>query len=160
MTPNPECATVDTPIVDALHTMHDGKFLHLPVLDKGKFMLTCEYIWWFQYMIWWVCMTSYILDADGTVVAVVDVIHITHAAVATVSRSQILCLELMLEQSNSSILKKECNYIFKKKSPVATDEMLEEEITIYSQYVVSWKASFIWSDGINSAKHLETNLQC
>ncbi|XP_021286284.1 CBS domain-containing protein CBSCBSPB5-like isoform X2 [Herrania umbratica] len=55
MTPNPECATVDTPIVDALHTMHDGKFLHLPVVDR-----------------------------DGEIVAVVDVIHITHAAVATV----------------------------------------------------------------------------
>ncbi|KAL6576328.1 CBS domain-containing protein cbscbspb1 [Orobanche hederae] len=55
MTPNPECATVDTPIVDALHTMHDGKFLHLPVVDK-----------------------------DGMAVAVVDVLHITHAAVATV----------------------------------------------------------------------------
>ncbi|KAK4487460.1 hypothetical protein RD792_005905 [Penstemon davidsonii] len=55
MTPNPECATVDTPIVDALHTMHDGKFLHLPVVDK-----------------------------DGMVVAVVDVLHITHSAVATV----------------------------------------------------------------------------
>ncbi|KAE9453637.1 hypothetical protein C3L33_14464, partial [Rhododendron williamsianum] len=55
MTPNPECATVDTPIVDALHTMHDGKFLHLPVSDK-----------------------------DGVVVAVIDVLHITHAAVATV----------------------------------------------------------------------------
>ncbi|KAL6973020.1 CBS domain-containing protein cbscbspb4 [Sarracenia purpurea var. burkii] len=55
MTPNPECATVDTPIVDALHTMHDGKFLHLPVLDR-----------------------------DGVVVAVIDVLHITHAAVATV----------------------------------------------------------------------------
>ncbi|XP_058226408.1 CBS domain-containing protein CBSCBSPB5-like isoform X2 [Rhododendron vialii] len=55
MTPNPECATVDTPIVDALHIMHDGKFLHLPVVDR-----------------------------DGIVVAVVDVLHITHAAVATV----------------------------------------------------------------------------
>ncbi|KAG6746181.1 hypothetical protein POTOM_050696 [Populus tomentosa] len=55
MTPNPECATIDTPIVDALHTMHDGKFLHLPVLDR-----------------------------DGNIVAVIDVIHITHAAVATV----------------------------------------------------------------------------
>ncbi|KAA8542102.1 hypothetical protein F0562_023254 [Nyssa sinensis] len=55
MTPNPECATVDTPIVDALHTMHDGKFLHLPVVDR-----------------------------DGIVVAVVDVLHITQAAVATV----------------------------------------------------------------------------
>ncbi|KAK7302266.1 hypothetical protein RJT34_13151 [Clitoria ternatea] len=57
MTPNPECAVVDTPIVDALHTMHDGKFLHLPVVDR-----------------------------DGSVVAVVDVIHVTHAAVATVSQ--------------------------------------------------------------------------
>ncbi|KAK4350664.1 hypothetical protein RND71_029977 [Anisodus tanguticus] len=55
MTPSPECATTDTPIVDALHTMHDGKFLHLPVVDK-----------------------------EGIVVAVLDVLHITHAAVATV----------------------------------------------------------------------------
>ncbi|XP_043707252.1 CBS domain-containing protein CBSCBSPB1-like isoform X1 [Telopea speciosissima] len=55
MTPNPECATVDTPIVDALHRMHDGKFLHLPVVDQ-----------------------------DGSIVAVIDVIHITHAAIATV----------------------------------------------------------------------------
>ncbi|KAJ8752617.1 hypothetical protein K2173_005506 [Erythroxylum novogranatense] len=58
MTPNPECATTDTPIVDALHIMNDGKFLHLPVLDR-----------------------------DGNVVAVVDVIHITHAAVATVGNN-------------------------------------------------------------------------
>ncbi|KAJ1386203.1 PB1 domain [Sesbania bispinosa] len=57
MTPNPECTVIDTPIVDALHIMHDGKFLHLPVVDR-----------------------------DGTVVAVVDVIHVTHAAVATVSQ--------------------------------------------------------------------------
>ncbi|GLU18549.1 hypothetical protein SLE2022_348430 [Rubroshorea leprosula] len=55
MTPNPECATIDMPIVDALHIMHDGKFLHLPVVDK-----------------------------DGDIAAVVDVIHITHAAIATV----------------------------------------------------------------------------
>ncbi|XP_015060285.1 CBS domain-containing protein CBSCBSPB5-like isoform X2 [Solanum pennellii] len=58
MTPNPECATTDTSIVDALHTMHDGKFLHLPVIDK-----------------------------DGVVVAVIDVLHITHAAVATVGNT-------------------------------------------------------------------------
>ena len=42
MTPNPECATVDTPIVDALHTMHDGKFLHLPVVDRGNLSLSQE----------------------------------------------------------------------------------------------------------------------
>ncbi|KAM5571643.1 CBS domain-containing protein CBSCBSPB1 [Rosa sericea] len=64
MTPNPECASVDTPIVDALHTMHDGKFLHLPVVDR-----------------------------DGGIVAVVDVIHITHAAVATVGNSAGVCNE-------------------------------------------------------------------
>ncbi|XP_012830539.1 PREDICTED: CBS domain-containing protein CBSCBSPB1-like [Erythranthe guttata] len=58
MTPNPECATLDSPIVDALHTMHDGKFLHLPVIDK-----------------------------DGTIVAVIDVLHITQSAVATVGNS-------------------------------------------------------------------------
>ncbi|KAL9243390.1 hypothetical protein vseg_017284 [Gypsophila vaccaria] len=58
MTPNPECVTVDTPIVDALHNMHDGKFLHLPVVDR-----------------------------EGGLVAVVDVIHITHAAVATVGNT-------------------------------------------------------------------------
>ncbi|KAI4319020.1 hypothetical protein MLD38_032670 [Melastoma candidum] len=58
MTPNPECATIDTPIVDALHTMHEGKFLHLPVVNR-----------------------------EGNIVAVVDVIHTTHAAVATVGSS-------------------------------------------------------------------------
>lgn len=35
MTLNPKCATIDTHIVDALHIMHDGKFLHLPVVDRG-----------------------------------------------------------------------------------------------------------------------------
>ncbi|KAI3737431.1 hypothetical protein L2E82_27433 [Cichorium intybus] len=58
MTPNPECATLDTPIVNALHNMHDGKYLHLPVVDK-----------------------------EGAVVAIVDVLHITHAAVATVGNT-------------------------------------------------------------------------
>ncbi|KAK2975572.1 hypothetical protein RJ640_014059 [Escallonia rubra] len=71
MTPNPECATVDTPIVDALHTMHDGKFLHLPVVDKVT--SESDLCKWF--------------DPDGVVVAVVDVLHITHAAVATVGNS-------------------------------------------------------------------------
>lgn len=42
MTPNPECATIDTPIVDALHTMHDGKFLHIPVVDRGNTLLSLE----------------------------------------------------------------------------------------------------------------------
>lgn len=57
MTLNPECLTIDTPIFNALHTMHDGKLLHLPVID-----------------------------GDGGVVAVADVMHITHATVATVSQ--------------------------------------------------------------------------
>ncbi|XP_019198369.1 PREDICTED: CBS domain-containing protein CBSCBSPB1-like isoform X2 [Ipomoea nil] len=58
MTPNPECASVETPILDALHRMHDGKFLHLPISDK-----------------------------DGVVVAVVDVLHITRAAISTVGNT-------------------------------------------------------------------------
>ncbi|KAG9443981.1 hypothetical protein H6P81_015321 [Aristolochia fimbriata] len=55
MTPNPDCATLETTILDALHIMHDGKFLHLPVIDK-----------------------------DGFVVACVDVLQITHAAISMV----------------------------------------------------------------------------
>lgn len=58
MTQNPECATIDTPIVEALHTMHNGKFLHLPVVDR-----------------------------DGNVVAITDVLHIVHAAVASVGNT-------------------------------------------------------------------------
>ncbi|GAB4835516.1 CBS domain-containing protein cbscbspb3 [Ancistrocladus abbreviatus] len=58
MTPNPECATVEMTILEALHIMHDGKFLHLPVLDK-----------------------------DGSVVACVDVLQLTHAAISTAESS-------------------------------------------------------------------------
>ncbi|PON96299.1 CBS- PB1 domain contining protein [Trema orientale] len=58
MTPNPECATLETTILDALHIMHDGKFLHLPVLDK-----------------------------EGHVAACVDVLQITHAAISMVENS-------------------------------------------------------------------------
>ncbi|XP_019196538.1 PREDICTED: CBS domain-containing protein CBSCBSPB1-like [Ipomoea nil] len=72
MTPNPECASVDTPIVDALHTMHDGKFLHLPVVDR-----------------------------DGVVVAVFDVINITHAAIATAGNTT----EVSNEATNSMMQK-------------------------------------------------------
>lgn len=41
MTANPECTTAGTTIVDALHIMHDGKFLHLPVVDKDGFIVAC-----------------------------------------------------------------------------------------------------------------------
>merc|ERR1719375_1806358 len=35
--PHPDCATLETTILDALHLMHDGRYLHLPILDnKGK----------------------------------------------------------------------------------------------------------------------------
>ncbi|KAJ0040339.1 hypothetical protein Pint_27481 [Pistacia integerrima] len=58
MTSNPECATLETTILDALHTMHDGKFLHLPVVEK-----------------------------DGSVAACLDVLQITHAAISMVESS-------------------------------------------------------------------------
>ncbi|KAK9167569.1 hypothetical protein Scep_002760 [Stephania cephalantha] len=58
MTPNPECATLETSILDSLHIMHDGKFLHIPVLDK-----------------------------DGCVIACLDVLQITHAAISMVEGS-------------------------------------------------------------------------
>ncbi|KAH6772049.1 CBS/octicosapeptide/phox/Bemp1 domain protein [Perilla frutescens var. hirtella] len=60
MTTTPECASVDSPIVDALHSMHDRKFLHLLVVDK-----------------------------DGMLVTVIDVLNITHAAVSTVGSAGI-----------------------------------------------------------------------
>ncbi|XP_047338734.1 CBS domain-containing protein CBSCBSPB5-like [Impatiens glandulifera] len=55
MTQNPECARLDTPIIDALHIMHDGNFLHLPVINK-----------------------------DGIAVALLNVLQITQSAVSTV----------------------------------------------------------------------------
>ncbi|KAJ6775097.1 CBS DOMAIN-CONTAINING PROTEIN CBSCBSPB3 [Salix purpurea] len=58
MTLNPECVTLETTILDALHVMHDGKFLHLPVVDK-----------------------------DGSVAACLDVLQITHAAISMVESS-------------------------------------------------------------------------
>ncbi|KAL8477467.1 hypothetical protein ACS0TY_029672 [Phlomoides rotata] len=58
MTPNPECATLETTILEALHIMRDGKFLHLPVVDK-----------------------------DGCAAACVDVLQITHAAISMVENS-------------------------------------------------------------------------
>ncbi|XP_044469822.1 CBS domain-containing protein CBSCBSPB3 [Mangifera indica] len=58
MTSNPECATLETTILEALHIMHDGKFLHLPVVDK-----------------------------DGSVAACLDVLQISHAAISMVESS-------------------------------------------------------------------------
>uniref|UniRef100_A0A5B7ARS9 Putative CBS domain-containing protein CBSCBSPB3 n=1 Tax=Davidia involucrata TaxID=16924 RepID=A0A5B7ARS9_DAVIN len=58
MTPNPECATLEMTILEALHIMHDGKFLHLPVIDK-----------------------------DGCIVACIDVLQITQAAISMVENS-------------------------------------------------------------------------
>lgn len=55
MTASPECATLETTILDALHIMHNGKFLHLPVVDH-----------------------------DGSVVACMDVLQLTHAAISMV----------------------------------------------------------------------------
>uniref|UniRef100_A0ACD5XNR2 Uncharacterized protein n=1 Tax=Avena sativa TaxID=4498 RepID=A0ACD5XNR2_AVESA len=55
MTANPACATLDTTILDALHIMHDGKFLHIPVLDR-----------------------------EGKIAACLDVLQLTHAAIQLV----------------------------------------------------------------------------
>ncbi|XP_062208158.1 CBS domain-containing protein CBSCBSPB3-like isoform X3 [Phragmites australis] len=55
MTANPDCATSDTSILDALHSMQDGKFLHIPVIDK-----------------------------NGQIVACLDALQLTHAAISLV----------------------------------------------------------------------------
>ncbi|CAL9135341.1 unnamed protein product [Musa textilis] len=41
MTANPKCVTLDTTILEALHIMHDGKFLHLPVLGRDEHVVAC-----------------------------------------------------------------------------------------------------------------------
>ncbi|KAJ8458333.1 hypothetical protein OPV22_031259 [Ensete ventricosum] len=41
MTANPECVTLDTTILEALHIMHDGKFSHLPVLGRDEHIVAC-----------------------------------------------------------------------------------------------------------------------
>ncbi|KAK7353665.1 hypothetical protein VNO80_19116 [Phaseolus coccineus] len=58
MTPNPEYASPETTILEALTMMHNGKYLHLPVVDK-----------------------------DGTAIACLDVLQITHAAISLVESS-------------------------------------------------------------------------
>lgn len=58
MTANPERVTMDITILEALHIMHDGRFLHLPVVDK-----------------------------DGNLAACVDVLQITHAAISMAENS-------------------------------------------------------------------------
>ncbi|KAF3330967.1 CBS domain-containing protein CBSCBSPB3 [Carex littledalei] len=55
MTVNPDCASLETTILDALHILHDGKFLHIPVLD-----------------------------GEGQVVACLDVLQLTHASISMV----------------------------------------------------------------------------
>ncbi|KAG8093687.1 hypothetical protein GUJ93_ZPchr0012g18987 [Zizania palustris] len=55
MTANPDFATLDMTILDALHIMHDGKSLHIPVLDR-----------------------------DGQIAACLDVLQLTHAAIQLV----------------------------------------------------------------------------
>lgn len=41
MTANPDCATLDTSILDALHSMQDGKFLHIPVIGRNGQIIAC-----------------------------------------------------------------------------------------------------------------------
>ncbi|KAL5221824.1 hypothetical protein ABZP36_026537 [Zizania latifolia] len=55
MATNPDCATLDTSILEALHSMQDGKFLHIPVADK-----------------------------NGQIVACLDALQLTHAAISMV----------------------------------------------------------------------------
>lgn len=89
MTPNPECVTVETTILDALHLMHDGRFLHLPVIDKGE-------LWLFYIVLesqfFLVNMLGNGCCADGNVVACLDVLDISHAAISMVRIMRFLCI--------------------------------------------------------------------
>ena len=89
MTPNPECTTIDTSIVDALHVMHYGKFLHLSVIDWGK-----ETKWFTSYdwdketktFLCSLCVFEFLfwIVAEGCNVACMDILMLTHADVPMV----------------------------------------------------------------------------
>jgi CBS domain-containing protein len=97
MTPDPEFATVDMPILDALRTMQERKFLHLPVMDRGA----CNFSGRTECMTSWkniyitelitlaaasVVLTSNAIHlADGSIISIIDVIDIAHAAISIVS---------------------------------------------------------------------------
>jgi len=84
MTPHPDCASVDTTILDALHMMHDGKFLHLPVIDKGDLYFS-NFVGSLLILTLMCCWLFILVSADGYVVACMDVLQITHAAISMVN---------------------------------------------------------------------------
>lgn len=78
MTKNPGCGSVDTPIVEALQIMQNGKFLHLPVVDRGTWILGGGFLYIFI-----ILKLNFLVDMN--IVSVVDVLAVTNAAIATVS---------------------------------------------------------------------------
>ena len=64
MTPNPEVAAPDMSLVDALHTMHTGRFLHLPVVGS-----------------------------DGSVSGVIDVKELVYSTMGACRRNKSLYIE-------------------------------------------------------------------
>ncbi|WOL04092.1 CBS domain-containing protein CBSCBSPB3 [Canna indica] len=103
MTLDPECATLDTTILDALHIMHDGKFLHLPVLDR-----------------------------DGSIVACLDVLQLTHAAISMVEGGAVVVNDMantMLHKFWDSALALE-----------ATDEEFDRHSSDFSVFMASESA--------------------
>ncbi|KAK7352570.1 hypothetical protein VNO80_17994 [Phaseolus coccineus] len=80
MTPNPDCPSVDTTILDALHMMHDGKFLNLPVIDKDCSSVDTTILDALHVMHDGKFLNLPVIDKDGYVVACIDVLQITHAA--------------------------------------------------------------------------------
>lgn len=86
MTVNPDCATLDTTILDALHILHDGKFLHVPVVDGGR-IRELHYLVTILLFLQYPCMINLLenLHAEGQVVACLDVLQLTHAAISMVT---------------------------------------------------------------------------
>jgi CBS domain-containing protein len=94
MTPDPEFATVDMPILDALRTMQERKFLHLPVMDRGAYNFSGEnrmhgllekHTELITLAAASVVLTSNAIHlADGSIISIIDVIDIAHAAISIV----------------------------------------------------------------------------
>uniref|UniRef100_A0A0E0JTY1 CBS domain-containing protein n=1 Tax=Oryza punctata TaxID=4537 RepID=A0A0E0JTY1_ORYPU len=78
MTTNPDCATLDTSILEALHSMQDGKFLHIPVADKSKYPILTSWKSFFNVHI------ELNFCIDGQIIACLDALQLTHAAISMV----------------------------------------------------------------------------
>ncbi|TDH70575.1 uncharacterized protein CCR75_000494 [Bremia lactucae] len=95
MTPNPQTATLRTTILETLHSMHNGNFLHVPVFDNNK-----------------------------NLVGIVDVLQVTHGVIQQMGSFQKVkgdCVQPLWDQFRSTL---DCsNDFIEHENEVEVDEL-------------------------------------